>query len=265
MNFTVFGARGFVGRHLSDYLRRQGHSVFEPARDGEEWATRPLGHAIYCIGLTADFRTRPFATVDAHVSLLNNVLERAQFDSLLYLSSTRVYSESSAGKEDEPVSVLSLNSSDLYNLTKLTGESICFSCGRDNVRAARLSNVVGEDTGSSNFLYDIAREALAGEIKLQTALASSKDYIGIDDVVEMLPLITQNGKEKLYNLASGIKVSHGELANRLQQITGCEITVMDGAKTITFADVNIHRLASEFGFTPRPILGYLPDIIEQLK
>ena len=83
--FTVLGASGYIGSRLVAHLRAQGHTVWAPARGDAEVFTRPLGHVMYCVGLTADFRTRPFDTVDAHVGLLAEVLRRAQFDSLLYL------------------------------------------------------------------------------------------------------------------------------------------------------------------------------------
>ncbi len=89
--FTVLGATGYIGSRLVAHLQAQGHTVWAPARGDAEVFTRPLGHVMYCVGLTADFRTRPFDTVDAHVGLLAEVLRRAQFESLLYLSSTRVY------------------------------------------------------------------------------------------------------------------------------------------------------------------------------
>ena len=46
---------------------------------------------IYAIGVTADFRTRPFETMEAHVSVLCEILRDARLDSLTYLSSTRLY------------------------------------------------------------------------------------------------------------------------------------------------------------------------------
>ena len=78
--FTVLGASGYIGSRLVAHLQAQGHTVWAPTRGDTEVFARPLGHVIYCVGLTADFRTRPFDTVDAHVGLLAEVLRRAQFD-----------------------------------------------------------------------------------------------------------------------------------------------------------------------------------------
>ena len=168
--FTVLGASGYIGSRLVAHLQAQGHTVWAPTRGDTEVFTRPLGHVIYCVGLTADFRTRPFDTVDAHVGLLAEVLRRAQFDSLLYLSSTRVYMGAASTHEDAPLSVLPGDPSYLYNLTKLTGESLCHACGRPGVRVARLSNVVGPgmDSASGNLVADLLRQARQGHIVLRS-------------------------------------------------------------------------------------------------
>src|SRR6476659_903845 len=97
--FTVLGAGGLIGSRLATSLARAGHEVFAPPRD-HELNGEPLGHVIYAIGVTADFRTRPFDTVAAHVCQLQKVLSEGHFDSLLYLSSTRVY-QGHTGTVDE--------------------------------------------------------------------------------------------------------------------------------------------------------------------
>jgi uncharacterized protein YbjT (DUF2867 family) len=69
--FTVLGAGGFIGGRLVEHLRGLGHEVDAPPRRPAEayvdgLGGRQLGHVVYCIGLTADFRTRPYETVEAH-------------------------------------------------------------------------------------------------------------------------------------------------------------------------------------------------------
>lgn len=263
--FTVLGASGFVGSRLVASLSAGGIEVFAPHRHDTSFYTRPLGHVLYCIGLTADFRSRPFETVDAHVCVLNRLLRTGDFVSLTYLSTTRVYIGGADGREESRLSVSSLDPPDLYNLTKLTGESICFNSGRDGVRVARLSNVVGDDTRSANFIFDIGRDALRGHVKLMTHRESAKDYIAIDDVVDLLPLIATQGRERLYNLAAGVKVSHGEWLDRLMSLTGCTVEVAPGAPIVGFPDIDVSRISTEFAYRPRPVLDDLPGILSKLK
>ena len=80
MKYTVLGASGFIGSHVANLARREGHDVDCPGRD-ENLDGRHLGHVIYSIGLTSDFRQRPHDTVTAHVTKLQEILTRTTFDS----------------------------------------------------------------------------------------------------------------------------------------------------------------------------------------
>ena len=67
---TVLGAGGFIGGALVARLIAEGRPVDPVTRDDLPAllsARRPAGDVIYCIGLTADFRTRPLDTAEAHV------------------------------------------------------------------------------------------------------------------------------------------------------------------------------------------------------
>jgi nucleoside-diphosphate-sugar epimerase len=261
MRFTVLGASGFIGRSLASHLRDEGHEVFAPARNDEGRFRGFLGHVIYCIGLTADFRNRPFDTVRAHVSVLSDVLEQADFTSLLYLSSTRVYSKASETSETAALPVATFEPSDLYNSSKLMGESLCLNSGRNGMRIARLSNVVGFDPGSDNFLPALIREALAGTIALRSALNSSKDYVALEDVLAILPRIAVEGLEPIYNVASGQNIRNGDLTKQLKALTGCSVQVAEHAPVQRFPPIRIERLRQEFHFSPSSPLERLPDLV----
>jgi nucleoside-diphosphate-sugar epimerase len=265
MRFTVLGASGFIGRNLVPRLRDEGHDVFAPARNDERCFRGFLGHVIYCIGLTADFRNRPFDTVRAHVSVLADVLERADFTSLLYLSSTRVYASASETSETAALPVTTVEPSDLYNLSKLMGESLCLNSGRTGTRAARLSNVVGFDPESNNFLPALIREALAGTITLRSALDSAKDYVALDDVLTILPRIAVAGIEPVYNVASGRNVRNGDLTKRLEALTGCSVRLAEPAPAQSFPPVRIERLCQEFGFSPSDPFERLADLVADYR
>jgi len=263
MRFTVLGASGFIGRHLVASLKAAGYEVFAPARGDLEVFQHPLGTVIYAIGVTADFRSRPFDTVKAHVSFLADLLERADFDSMVYLSSTRLYSGTTNGHVDARFSVAPHDPSDLYNLSKLMGESLCLSCGRPGMKVVRLSNVIGTgDSGSENFLFSLVREAQAGKIVLRTDPASAKDYIRIEDVVEILPKIALHGRATIYNLASGIQVSHREWISLLAAMTGCGVEAMPGAPHVGVSPIDIRLIQEEFGFVARPIFDVLPELMK---
>jgi nucleoside-diphosphate-sugar epimerase len=252
---TVLGASGTVGRHLAGHLRTQGVPIFAPKRGDKSIWREDLGTVIYCIGVTADFRTRPLETVEAHVSLLRQVLAEARFTRLVYLSSTRVYG--SGGSETPvheavPIVVDPHSGSDLYNLSKLMGESLCLHGSQGRAMVARLSNVVGgDDADSENFIPSLLREAGTGHIHLRSALDSAKDYIHIEDVVPLLARMARGPATGIYNIASGIRTSHAEWVDAIAAITGATVTVEAGAPKILFPPIDITRIRTEFGANPR--------------
>ena len=260
MKFTVFGSTGFIGSNLVQFLRKLKVDVFAPARDDFSFADN-LGHVIYCIGMTADFREKPFETLRSHVCLLLDILERVAFDSFVYLSSTRVYSRAAASHEDTVLGAVPYDPEDLYNLSKMMGESICLSSRLRNVKIIRLSNVYGSDFQSKNFLFSIIRDAVNNKkITLKTNPASEKDYINIKDVVGIIPKIAVAGKHKIYNVASGQNISHGEIVDFLRKKTGCLVEVEPNAKQVIFPRIDINRVRKEFGLSPSSLFSHLPAL-----
>jgi nucleoside-diphosphate-sugar epimerase len=261
--FTVLGSAGFIGRNLTQHLRSLGNEVFTPGRGDDNLYRRPLGRLIYCAGVTGDFRRRPYDTVRSHVALLADILERADFNSLLYLSSTRVYSASSRASENFPVEVDPGDSGHLYNLSKLTGEALLVSSGRTGVKAARLSNVAGMDPASPAFLSQVIGDALAGHIRLRSDPSSVRDFIHIDDVVDLLPRISMEGREGTYNVASGVNIANRDIVSLLAKLTGCKVSVEPNAPERLLPVVDTRRIRSEFAFTPRNVLDALPALVEE--
>jgi nucleoside-diphosphate-sugar epimerase len=262
MKFTVFGAEGFIGSHLVRHLRALGHVCETPGRgqrsDGE------LGHVVWCAGVTADFRQRPFDTVVAHVSDLVPLLQYARFESLLYVSSTRVYQHSDSAGEDARLPLSSADPSDLYNLSKLMGESICLHARRENVRVARLSNVYGGDFSSDNFLTQLIKSALGGKLTMLTGPDSAKDYVAVEDVVDYLARIALDGKHPIYNLAFGRNLDNRALAEALARITGCQLEWAAAAPNIRFPPISVARLQESFGATPpRDLLHDLDALVKR--
>lgn len=268
--FTVLGSQGYVGQAMTQWLRHRGHNVNTPPRhlSPTDLAACLHGHVVYCIGLTADFRNRPWDTVDAHVGVLRQVLAKSRFSSLTYLSSTRVYLGSDAAYEDVALTVRTDAPDQLYNLSKLLGESLCHTADRPErpVRVVRLSNVVGGDRVADNFIFALLREALAtGAMQLNSSLDSSKDYISMVDVTRMLEKIAISGQASCYNLASGQQITNGEIVEAINKLTGAEVRVSKNAPQNSFPKIDINRLKNEFNFSPSPPLCGLVESIEAIS
>lgn len=265
MRFTVVGATGFIGGALVVKLRAMGFEVLTPSREASELPPAP-GHVIYAAGVTADFRQRPFDTLSAHITYAARILSQGDFDSFLYLSSTRVYLHAGGGEESVAIPVHSDDPEQLYDLTKLTGEAICHASGRRGVRVVRLANVLGGDFRSRNFVFDLIRSACEnGRIELRSSLDSAKDYIRLEDVVDLLPRIALGGQRACYNLASGRNISHRELLEPIMAASGASLTVCEGAREVISPPINIDRLKGEFAFEPTPVLSTLANLVNDYR
>ncbi len=260
---TVLGSGGFIGSSLVKKLKAKGIPYNAPAK-GEE-AAQNLGHVVYCIGLTADFRRKPFETVEAHVCLLNKILEKAKFESLTYLSSTRVYISSKEKEvfENTPITISIDDPDELYTLTKLTGERLCLSSGH-NAKVVRLSNVYGDDYSSENFIIDIIKRIKTEKfIRFFTTPASAKDYISIDPLCDLLISIAVKGKEKIYNVASGENVSNADIIGILKEHYKFGYDFDDNAREIVFPLINIDRIKNEFGFISKTNKKNISELIKK--
>lgn len=259
---TIFGGHGFVGSALCRELRARGHDVIRQPRDTLDPPQGGFGTVVWCIGLTADFRTRPIDTATAHVGLLAKLLGTSTVERVVYLSSTRVYGAARITSEDSAVSLRPTDPSDLYNATKLAGEALVLTALRDAGSVVRLSNVVGPaEHTRATFIGAITRQAMLGKIVLESAPESAKDYLWIDDAARGLADIATKGRARIYNLARGAQTPHAAWARALAGATGCEVSVREGAPLQGFAPIDISRLNTEFRFAPKDPLDKVLDIL----
>jgi hypothetical protein len=230
--FTILGGSGFIGSHLAVELDRQGIPHPCPARGDESIFTRPLGHVIYAIGMTADYARRPFETFEAHVGFLARVLSTARFDSLVYLSSTRLYD----------------------GLTS---------------RVTETSSVFSEELDGTNYLHTIVRAAASAVsshgVVLDTAPHLARDYVDVVDVANALVAIALFGRRPIYNVASGENVTNAQILEQLGRLGGGGVTLSRPAAVDTSPEISIDALVADFGLRPRRLGEWLPGLLDRAK
>ena len=259
--FTIIGGAGFLGSRLASHLRSSGFICTIPKKGDFDSLAGELGNVVYCAGTTSDFRSRPFDTVDAHVSLVNHILARSQYDSFTYLSSTRVYLRTKSTSENAQIVVDPGDPEDLFNLSKLAGEALCRQYVGRNVRAIRLSNVVGDNFSSNDFLFSIIRDAVTQKhVVLQTSPNSEKDYIRCDDAVELIGRIATHGTQPIYNLAVGANLTNSDVIGEVCQACGASVSFAPNVRTIRFPPIDVGLIQSEFGFNARPVLPLIRNL-----
>jgi UDP-glucose 4-epimerase len=268
---TVIGAAGFIGSRLVAHLQGLGWDCRLAGRTERAFTGHDLGTVFHCAGLTADFAQRPHETVRAHVELLNEVLESARFDALVYLSSTRLYDgrpgfAGASVDEDTPLALDPAQPRHLYDLSKALGESLCRQASGGKARVARLSCVYsGADDAADGFLGTLlrrVREARAEPVlAIDSSLDAARDYVHVDDVLDALVAIATRGTRPVYNVASGANVTNRELFARLGELAGCELHALRERAPPCPATISIARMRAEFAWQPESLLHRLPALL----
>ncbi len=262
---TVVGADGFIGAHLLAHLKRQGWECWASPRHAPNFTRRELGTVFYCAGLTGDFAQHPHATVAAHVSLLNELLEHGRFDRLVYLSSTRLYDTLPGYPADED-SHLTLNPAlprHVYDLSKALGEALCRHASAGRALVARLSCVYAGVDDSPGFLGDLLRQVQAQReaLTIDCCRHAVRDYVQISDVVTALVHIATQGTQAAYNVASGVNLSNATLFERLGELCGASLAATRTQRLPSPAPVSIARMQREFNWQPAQLLDKLPELL----
>lgn len=264
MTVTVLGWAGFVGSRLTARLRDLGLDPWMPARGDSALFERDLGTVYYCAGLTADYDRRPFDTVEAHTTLLNELLRTGRFERLVYCSSTRLYDgqRKDVVHEAEPLVFDPADPRRVYDLSKALGENLtlCRAGGRGAV--ARLSNVYDWTAGAPGFLSEWLIEARTNrDLVLQSSPNIARDYIHRDDAVEALVAIAAKG-EGVYNVAAGRLTTNADIA-RCFEARGFGVKFTGTADPPSPPNAAVERLAG-LGVTARPVEDVVAGYLEGL-
>lgn len=257
---TIFGAAGYVGSALASYLESNGRKVVRITRENLAEIPNDLGHVVYAIGLTSDFRSRTFETVDAHVLVLSNLLKQKRFESFTYLSSTRVYRSSQSTDEHAQLIVDPRDPNDVYTLSKLLGEAIVLHAHPDKGRVCRLSNVYGGRDRSQNFLTSVISSArMQGAVEIRQSYKSAKDYIHINDACCAIEAVALHGVDPIYNVAAGENTSHRQLARALAS-AGVKVSFGD-EEPVIFEQIRIDRLKNLISWMPKRLIEQVPGLL----
>jgi nucleoside-diphosphate-sugar epimerase len=257
-NFTILGASGFVGGQLASRLSAKGHEVLRPSRgELKSLSGYNLGHVFYCLG-TDNTKADPYEGLKSHVGYLAELLRSSAFSSLTYLSSTRLYLGARCSREDSDLSILQDDDNGIFNAMKIAAEQLCLSDKNPTIRAVRLSTVIGFAPRGISLLPTLIRDALSGgKMRLTISPQSSRDYVAIDDVLDLLPRIALEGKWRCYNLASGLNIPLGEIVAVIERELSSVGEWQPNAPTVVYPIINTDRISSEFSFTPRSSLEAL--------
>jgi nucleoside-diphosphate-sugar epimerase len=256
--FTILGASGFLGGQLASRLSAKGHEVLRPSRgELKSLHGHDLGHVFYCLG-TDNTKSDPYGAFKSHIGHLAEILRFSTFSSLTYLSSTRIYLGAQYSREDSDLPILRDDENAIFNAMKVAAEQLCLTDKNPTVRAVRLSTVIGFAPRGISLIPALIKDALIeGKMRLTISPQSSRDYIAIDDVLDLLPRIALEGKWRCYNLASGLNISLGEIVGVIERELSSVGEWRPNAPTVIYPIIDIDRIRTEFSFTPNSALHAL--------
>jgi nucleoside-diphosphate-sugar epimerase len=268
---TVIGAAEFVGRSLLARLRSDGWDACDATNDPLSVCDQPLGHVFYCPAVAIESQQRQHEMLQSRVSLLGLLLQHGQYESLVYLSSTRLYDGvlADTASEDTPLALDPAHPRHLHGLSLALGEALCRHATSGRARVARLGCVYRDATDADGFVARLMRDVAGisfgqpARLHVPTTAQRARDYVHLDDALQALLLIATGGTQPLYNVASGVNVSNRELFARLQALSGCEIVAGQRHIVRPTPRIDTTRMRQEFGWQPRRLLDNLAELLPQ--
>jgi nucleoside-diphosphate-sugar epimerase len=261
---TVVGAAGFVGQRLAARLRADGWEVYAPAKGDPDLLRRDLGTVFYCAGLTADYDRRPFDTVEAHATLVSELIRADRFERLVYCSSTRLYDgqRKAEAHEAEPLVFDPADPRRVYDLSKALGENLTLTRTDGRGRVARLSNVYDWMDGAPGFLSEwLIKARSTRDLVLDSSPNIARDYIHLDDTVAALIAIAQ-AQGDVFNVAAGRLTTNADIC-RVFEACGWWVKFTADANPLPPPNARVERLAG-LGVTARPVEDVVRGYLEGL-
>jgi nucleoside-diphosphate-sugar epimerase len=170
-------------------------------------------------------RAQPAAAFGANVAAVANVLEavrRVGLSRIVFPSTALVYALPAIMPLSETAPV---GPRTVYAASKCAAEALLRGYADDfgfSLDVARLGNVYGPDGPADSVVGTVLKQlADTGRVRLKT-LAPVRDFVHRDDVAEGLVRLARAGEPgwRVFNVASGMPVSIGELAELARQAAG---------------------------------------------
>lgn len=224
-----------------------------------------MGVVFYCAGYTADYDRRPFDTVEAHASLVADLIRAGKFERLIYLSSTRLYDGQAieVAHEAAPLVFDPADPRRVYDLSKALGENLTLTRTEGAGVVARLANVFDWEPESPGFLSEwLIRARMERDLHLDSSPHIARDYIHLDDVVTALVAMAERPAQGIVNVASGELIANGEIANIFLQ-AGWKVDFSRDVSPPPPPRADVARLHA-LGVTPQPVKDVVRRYLEGL-
>lgn len=132
----------------------------------------------------------------------------------------------------------------------------------------RVFSLYGPAEHPARFVANVAGALVRGEVARMSHGRQVRDFLHVDDVAQALVALLLSDVRGTVNIASGVAISLGEVADELVRIAG-KGTVERGAIPATNGEpprlvADVARLRDEVGFRPmRPLNGGLAEMLRE--
>ena len=214
---TITGAGGFLGQHLTSYLKTTGISVAPVSRRSlpgmfqvKDYTQTPGDQILLHLAEESD-RGKVNNLGESYLESSVHGVEvlSKRFQKIIYMSSNVVYGDENDGlcAIDFPVV-----GSDIYSRLKIGNERTVLDSGGCVVR---LANLFGVGMSTNNVMSDIIAQ-IPGEGPLLVRDDSPiRDFLSVSDAVSALGQIVERDITGIVNVGSGIGTSINTLAKLL--------------------------------------------------
>ena len=130
---------------------------------------------------------------------------------------------------------------------------MCLQINNSKIRIVRISNIYGHNFKKQKYLLPTlirnTRQKKKSLIKINKN--TKKNYLHINDAINVIMKIILKGKKRIYNVASDKMISLDFIIKSIQKNYKSDIKFSKNGKNKSENKINISRIKNEFNFIPK--------------
>jgi UDP-glucose 4-epimerase len=258
ISVVITGASGFIGSSLVTKLSSNNKLLVIPvSRSGDKkshvivsnYSNSPKGDILFHLAENSD-RSVVNNSSEKYLNESKVIVEeliKKKYKKIIYFSSSSLYGDNNKIPNKEKTEFYDY---DNYTHLKLCNEKKILEAGG---MVIRLANVIGPGMSNSNVLSDIFKQVnVSNSVNLLNGF-SVRDFIFIDDVINVLERLIYKSESGVFNLGSGVGASINELAKLIINTSDKQIVVNSpsNSSSISYNVVDIGKIKNFLDWEPK--------------